>query len=166
MAHYWRLDLETDDCTGPFSRYTGEDMVNQLYDNVFYARRIIGATYLFFSPTDFRWICSNTIQDLLNGGQCRGDFNSETIINYQIDPQWTKFKVIKSVNDYSWSFTKNATILIECISSSPTREPTPAPTLNYTFTETELEAFRAAIKEEFDDSGQSKPFGKFYSFII
>ena len=161
VAHYWSLETQTDDCTGPFERWIPDDyytMTNpQLFDNCFYAPRIVGNTYLFFSTFDFRWICSTTIDDVTNGGKCR-DYNTSTsIINYQLDPQWQKFKEIRSINDYSWSFTDEELILIECSSASPTKSPTPSPIVNYTLDETELSTLRSTIRTAFDNSGSDRP---------
>ena len=151
------------ECRGNFKRYTKGDSDNPLYNDVFFRREYSGFTYLFFNPSDFRWICSTSTEDIEIGGQCRwnGDYptfnDSKTIIDYQPTPLWYKFPEPYTHSDYDWTFSPNKTLLLQCLTSQPTLSPTPSPTINYSMTTDLLNIFRTEIKKAFDESGTNKP---------
>lgn len=149
-AYYYSLE-DSDNCIGPFERCIPDNYTlnhPELFVNCFYAPRVLGNTFLFFSVYDMRWICSDTIYDVTNGGKCRDYNNSSSIINYQLDPLWNRFKQIKSINDYSWSFTDEQVILIECTSSSPTASPSSSPTTDEPSSSPTTEPTRVPTNEQ------------------
>lgn len=148
---------DSDSCDGTFEILSTEYGGGP---NIYYSQKTSGSIYLYFSVSDFRWICSSSLEETSAiSGQCLTNLSdSEYIEAYSLEPGWDDFTFIKQWNDMPWSSGgKNNTVYINCASGSPTESPTPSPTIDYSVSSEDTELLREELKTAFDDSGSQKP---------
>eukprot|EP01084_Bolivina_argentea_P174558 302355_1 len=112
-----------DECCGSYA-YSSNNT-----DNVYVQKSIHlnSNIFLYFSSSDFRWMCSALSDDIKTGGKCQNLTTSSSVISHQLEPGWSSMEVLQW-RQISWSSASNQTAYIQCRSAAPTATPSASPT--------------------------------------